>query len=427
MLHCHAGMGMTHPVFIAFEWDEFCRIAFELRGHCSQIVNLLKQPVTRMRRRPRTHPRCPHGRPRSHMHTHPHTMPAQHVPRTVLHISSAQVSSCAAASHVTTPRSTLALPWHVYRVAQVPWAYFHLLNLMIFLVLFLLGYGLVGMAEWPVTLAVHAAVCLIFMGMKELAIAMADPFGDDTIDFELERYLGTIYSNALAQLSDHFEPTGHALPDGISNPLPEHTHERAGGDGDPRGRDGGAAAGGGHGGGVDAGGSSEMSASHPHTSSHQPAAAARAEMSTKMPSCSDALAKATHRGSVLAESAGAPRATTFWPGARVEHPSRGVGTVTGHLDDGRTLVKFDSGEVHRYKHASMGKFKSHGIGTDEVKLSEGSAAAASFAAGSPKSPPKSASKPARSANAPAGDGDESGGMRRGSSFAKGPLTLTAGV
>ena len=328
-----ARAGMTHPVFIAFEWDEFCRIAFELRGHCSQIVNLLKQPV--------------------------------------------------------------------------PWAYFHLLNLMCFVVLFLLGYGLVGMAEWPVTVVVHAIVSLIFMGLKELSVAMADPFGEDTIDFALEKYLGTIYSNAISQLSDSFEPMGHELPDGIGNPLPEHT----GGVGDRASRGGGGGGGAATGGGVHAGCRSQGAVAG---SSQRPM--------TKMPTCSDALAKATTRGALLAESAGVPRATTFWVGARVEHPVRGVGTVTGHLEDGRTLVKFDSGERHRYKHGSMSKFKSHALAPDAVSLAESSAAGAAGVA--PKSPSVRSPTSTRSV----GDGDEGGGLRRGSSFVQGSsLTLSAGV
>ena len=130
----------THPVFLAFEWDEFSKIAFELRGHCSQIANLLKQPV--------------------------------------------------------------------------PWAYFHLLNLSTFLVLFLYGYGLVDMAEWPLTVLVYAVVCLIFMGMKELSVAMADPFGDDVIDFKIEKYMAAMYDNAISHLEDHFKAHGTSIPVG---------------------------------------------------------------------------------------------------------------------------------------------------------------------------------------------------------------------
>ena len=44
-------------------------------------------------------------------------------------------------------------------------------------------------------------------------------------------------------------------------------------------------------------------------------------------------------------------------GDRVRHRERGLGTVRGHILDGRTLVGFESGEVHRYKQSSLHKFE----------------------------------------------------------------------
>ena len=84
--------GPDDPLWNVFEFEEFLRTAFTLRGHCSQIVNLLKQPV--------------------------------------------------------------------------PWPYFHMLNLLTFLVLVLVSYGLVGLAWWPISLVVHAIICLIFIGAR---------------------------------------------------------------------------------------------------------------------------------------------------------------------------------------------------------------------------------------------------------------------
>ena len=43
-------------------------------------------------------------------------------------------------------------------------------------------------------------------------------------------------------------------------------------------------------------------------------------------------------------------------GARVVHTHHGSGTVVELMDDGRTHVRFDTGEEHRYKQSSMGKF-----------------------------------------------------------------------
>ena len=54
-------------------------------------------------------------------------------------------------------------------------------------------------------------------------MSMADPFGDDVIDFKIEKYMGAMYDNALGHLQDHFKPHGTSLPAGINNPLPQNT------------------------------------------------------------------------------------------------------------------------------------------------------------------------------------------------------------
>ena len=52
-------------------------------------------------------------------------------------------------------------------------------------------------------------------------------------------------------------------------------------------------------------------------------------------------------------------AETVWAkfplGSRAQHPDRGVGTVTEHMDDGRTRIAFDTSEEHRYKPSAMDK------------------------------------------------------------------------
>jgi predicted membrane chloride channel (bestrophin family) len=82
------------------------------------------------------------------------------------------------------------------------WAYFHLLNMMSFLTLLLVSYCLVGASAWPVTVTVHAIICLIVLGMKQLAGAMADPFGDDEIDFRVEQFLASMYDNSMAHITE---------------------------------------------------------------------------------------------------------------------------------------------------------------------------------------------------------------------------------
>ena len=106
------------------------------------------------------------------------------------------------------------------RRQPVPWAYFHLLNLMSFLTLLLVSYMLVFLASWPVTLPVHMIICLIVLGLKNLAVAMSDPFGDDVIDFKVERFLAGMFDNSVAHLCETYKAHGTTLPEGIHNPLP---------------------------------------------------------------------------------------------------------------------------------------------------------------------------------------------------------------
>ena len=114
--------GHTVPLGANLTWARFQDLAFELRGHMSKMINLLKQPV--------------------------------------------------------------------------PWAYFHILNLMVLMTLTLVAYGLVGMGHWSITLLLHAVISIVFIGMKNIAIAMADPFGDDPLDFNVEKFLGASYNSS---------------------------------------------------------------------------------------------------------------------------------------------------------------------------------------------------------------------------------------
>ena len=65
-------------------------------------------------------------------------------------------------------------------------------------------------------------------------------------------------------------------------------------------------------------------------------------------------------GASASSQGGAPSAhvelrAKFPLGSRVRHPDRGVGTVTEHMEDGRTRIAFDEGDEHRYKPSSMHK------------------------------------------------------------------------
>lgn len=104
----------------------------------------------------------------------------------------------------------------------VPFAYFHVLKLMLALVLLLIGYAMVGvMGEIPIaSLCTYTLLCLVMLGLNEIAIAMADPFGDDATDFDTDEFLRIAYGNAVAFLRDDFRASKkNVLPEGMSNPI----------------------------------------------------------------------------------------------------------------------------------------------------------------------------------------------------------------
>mmetsp|Transcript_147594 Transcript_147594/g.257443 ORF Transcript_147594/g.257443 Transcript_147594/m.257443 type:complete len:380 (-) Transcript_147594:129-1268(-) len=84
---------------------------------------------------------------------------------------------------------------------QVPYPYFHLLNLMLCVNIFL----------WAVFLGVDPSIwsplvffsaTFIFMSLMELAVLMSNPFGDDDVDFPLEEWLTDI-TVELLKISDY--------------------------------------------------------------------------------------------------------------------------------------------------------------------------------------------------------------------------------
>lgn len=101
----------------------------------------------------------------------------------------------------------------------MPWAYFHLLNILQFFVLGLFAVAIVGYAYWWITLLVHAVITLILIGLKELASAMADPFGDDVIDFNVHDFLTASYVDAVSHLAIQRKPLGTKMPRHLGYPV----------------------------------------------------------------------------------------------------------------------------------------------------------------------------------------------------------------
>jgi hypothetical protein len=137
------GQGMRDELIIS----QFQQIAFEFRGHCGGIVNLLKQPV--------------------------------------------------------------------------PFPYFHLLSFMLLVQLLLMAYSMACEAggnpyfNIPVLLITSA----VLIGMRSLAVQLSNPFGKDSVDFEIESFMKGALDNSVAFLRDSHRTSARHPAKGIKNPL----------------------------------------------------------------------------------------------------------------------------------------------------------------------------------------------------------------
>lgn len=103
----------------------------------------------------------------------------------------------------------------------VPFAYFHVLKVLIFVSLFIVGYALLELEQghYMLSFAIYLVICTILIGMQAIAVAMSDPFGDDDTDFDIELFMSEAYDNAIALLCDERETQYSRLPAGMENPL----------------------------------------------------------------------------------------------------------------------------------------------------------------------------------------------------------------
>mmetsp|Transcript_86055 Transcript_86055/g.196284 ORF Transcript_86055/g.196284 Transcript_86055/m.196284 type:complete len:419 (+) Transcript_86055:78-1334(+) len=70
----------------------------------------------------------------------------------------------------------------------MPFQIFHICSLMLTINFTLWAYGM-GMYQTSIATIIFFFTLLIFLGMKELSAALADPFGDDVVDFPLNAWL----------------------------------------------------------------------------------------------------------------------------------------------------------------------------------------------------------------------------------------------
>ena len=106
-------------------------------------------------------------------------------------------------AHCTGIVNTLAQP--------IPFPYYHTLTLMLSLNLLLLAYALVYF-ETVMTFPCFFIICLVALGLKETAVALSDPFGDDDVDFDTELYMANALAGVKSQISADAEFPDVFLP-----------------------------------------------------------------------------------------------------------------------------------------------------------------------------------------------------------------------
>jgi len=87
--------------------------------------------------------------------------------------------------------NTIAMP--------IPYAYFHLMNVILELNIILL-ITMPALFKRYMTVVPFAAALLIFMGLRDIAAALADPFGQDDVDFPIAAFLNHTFDRTIAIL-----------------------------------------------------------------------------------------------------------------------------------------------------------------------------------------------------------------------------------
>jgi len=95
------------------------------------------------------------------------------------------ITSCNTVGHI------IALP--------IPFPYFHLMNLVLVLNFFLVACVL-SLSNTLLTIFPFTVVLMIFMGLREVATQLADPFGQDEVDFPVAEFLNYTFDQAVCLL-----------------------------------------------------------------------------------------------------------------------------------------------------------------------------------------------------------------------------------
>lgn len=101
----------------------------------------------------------------------------------------------------------------------MPWQYFHIMNMMMMLNLMLWAYSFAFEESYFASL-IFVFLSMIFMGIRELSVALADPYGDDAADFPLNEWINQLYVRVLDLCEDTWEAKDMVL-NLVDEPLPE--------------------------------------------------------------------------------------------------------------------------------------------------------------------------------------------------------------
>merc|ERR1719359_493613 len=93
------------------------------------------------------------------------------------------------------------------------------MNLMLMLNLGLWAYAF-GCEDSYIAPVIFMFVQLMFQGIRELSTGLADPYGDDEVDFPLNDWMTTLYVKVSALLEDTLD-IQEMVPKGSVPPLPE--------------------------------------------------------------------------------------------------------------------------------------------------------------------------------------------------------------
>eukprot|EP00966_Prymnesium_polylepis_P108856 2519615-Prymnesium_polylepis.1 len=107
----------------------------------------------------------------------------------------------------------------------VPFPYYHVLKLMLLASLLAMSYAICQLMEESkgISFFIFAIVAAIMLGLEEISVAMADPFGDDDTDFDTDEMTRYCYEATVALLRDKNSEgdalRGESLPDDVANPV----------------------------------------------------------------------------------------------------------------------------------------------------------------------------------------------------------------